>query len=78
MAIGLSYLLPLEVSFSCWFFFFLRKLEYVPGKPEATGPNPPAAPVPKGSDGKPMYDDSKPYEDRVLNKAIDALRARLR
>ena len=29
MAIGLIYLLPTDVSFSCWFFFFLRKLEDV-------------------------------------------------
>ena len=29
MAIGLAYLLPTDVSFSCWFFFFLRKLEDV-------------------------------------------------
>jgi hypothetical protein len=29
MVIGLTYLLPLDVSFSCWFFFFLRKLEDV-------------------------------------------------
>jgi hypothetical protein len=29
MVIGLTYLLPLDVSFSCWFFFLLRKLEDV-------------------------------------------------
>ena len=29
LAIGLTYLLPLDVSFSCWFCFFLRKLEDV-------------------------------------------------
>ncbi len=29
MAIGLTYFLPLDVSFSCWFFFLLRKLEDV-------------------------------------------------
>ena len=28
-AIGLSYLLPLDVSFSCWFFYWLTKLENV-------------------------------------------------
>jgi hypothetical protein len=29
MAIGLTYFLPLDVSFSCWFFFVLRKMEDV-------------------------------------------------
>jgi hypothetical protein len=29
MVIGLTYLLPLDVAFSCWFFFALRKLEDV-------------------------------------------------
>ncbi len=29
MVIGLTYLLPLDISFSCWFFFFLRKFEDV-------------------------------------------------
>ncbi|HLY66986.1 MAG TPA: DUF6785 family protein, partial [Chloroflexota bacterium] len=29
MVIGLTYLLPLGVAFSCWFFFLLRKLEDV-------------------------------------------------
>jgi hypothetical protein len=29
MAIGLTYLLPQDVSFSCWFFFLLRRLEDV-------------------------------------------------
>lgn len=55
----------------------MRRLEFVPGKPEATGPNPPTAPVPKGNDGKPLYDEKKPYEDRVLNKAIEELRKKL-
>lgn len=29
MAIGIAFLLPLDVSFSCWFFFFLRKAQDV-------------------------------------------------
>lgn len=29
LVIGLTYLLPLDVSFSCWFFFLLRKMEDV-------------------------------------------------
>ncbi len=28
-AIGLSYLLPLDVSFSCWFFYWLTKMENI-------------------------------------------------
>jgi carboxyl-terminal processing protease len=58
----------------------LRKLDYVAGKPEVVGPNPPPAaamPIPKGQDGKPMWDESKPYEDRQLNKALDYLRKKL-
>lgn len=51
----------------------MRKLEYVPGKPGAVGPNPPPPPTPKGSDGKPLVDDTKPFEDRVLNRALEAV-----
>jgi len=55
----------------------MMKLEYVAGKPGAVGPNPPAPPTPKGTDGKPLIDDSKPFDDRVLNRALDALRSKL-
>src|SRR5207244_1055507 len=55
-----------------------RRLDYVAGRPDVVGPNPPAAPTPKGADGKPLVDDSKPFEDRVLNKAVEAIRAKLR
>lgn len=55
----------------------MRKLEYVPGKPGAVGPNPPPPPTPKGSDGKPLVDESKPFEDRVLNRALEAVRKKL-
>lgn len=30
-AIGMAFLLPLELSFSCWFFYVLRKIEAVAG-----------------------------------------------
>jgi len=30
-AIGLAYFLPLDLSFSCWFFYLFRKLEWVGG-----------------------------------------------
>jgi carboxyl-terminal processing protease len=55
----------------------LRKLDYVVGKPGAVGANPPPPPqVPKDANGKPLIDESKPFEDRVLNKAIEAIRGK--
>lgn len=60
--------------------FELRKLDYVAGKPEVVGPNPPPLPnfpAPKGKDGKPLWDDSKPFEDTQLNKALDYLKKKL-
>ncbi|HEX4612544.1 MAG TPA: S41 family peptidase [Urbifossiella sp.] len=56
----------------------MRRLEFVAGRPDAVGPNPPTAPTPRGADGKPLVDDSKPFEDRVLNKAVEEIRAKLR
>lgn len=55
----------------------VRKLDYVAGKPGAVGANPPTAPTPKGMDGKPLVDDSKPFEDRVLKRAIEAIKQKL-
>jgi carboxyl-terminal processing protease len=55
-----------------------RRHDFVAGRPDVVGPNPPAAPTPRGADGRPLVDDSKPFEDRVLNKAVEAIRARLR
>ena len=55
----------------------MRKLEYVAGKPGAVGPNPPGPPPIKGADGKPLVDESKPFDDRVLNKALEAVRNKL-
>jgi carboxyl-terminal processing protease len=55
----------------------LFKVQWVAGKPSAVGPNPPAAPTPKGADGKPLVDDSKPFEDRQLKAAIDAIKKKL-
>src|SRR5262249_56450533 len=55
----------------------MRKLDWVAGKPAVVGPNPPKAPTPKGRDGKPLIDDSKPFEDRVLNRALEHLRKEL-
>lgn len=58
----------------------MQKVKYVAGKPDAVGPNPPApTPVkpPKGQDGKPLWDDSKPFEDLPMNRALDYLRKKL-
>lgn len=55
----------------------MAKLEYVAGKPGAGGPAGRPLPIPKGADGKPLIDDSKPFEDRVLNKAVEAIKAKL-
>ena len=54
-----------------------RKLQWVAGKPSAVGPNPPPAPTLKGTDGKPLVDDSKPFVDKPLNAAVEALKKRL-
>jgi carboxyl-terminal processing protease len=62
------------------FFHELDKLHYVAGKPEVVkdvyGPNPPRPPVvvPNGDDGKPLWDESKPYEDPQLKRALEHLR----
>jgi carboxyl-terminal processing protease len=53
----------------------MRRLDFVAGRPDVVGPNPPAAPMPKGADGRPLVDESKPFEDRVLQKAVEVLRA---
>ena len=58
------------------FAFEMMKRDYVPGKPGFVGPNPPPLPVPKDSDGKPIIDESKAYVDRVLQKAIEAVRSK--
>ncbi|HEV3387149.1 MAG TPA: hypothetical protein VG097_20185, partial [Gemmata sp.] len=44
------------------------------------GPNPPPpTPVkpPKGQDGKPLWDDSKPFDDQPMNRALEYLRKKL-
>lgn len=55
----------------------LFKAHWVAGKPSVVGPNPPPAPTPKGADGKPIVDDSKPFEDRQLKAAIDVIKKKL-
>ena len=55
----------------------MYKLEHVAGKPGA-GVTLRPVPVPKGADGKPIIDDTKPFDDRVLNKAVEALKETLK
>ncbi len=51
------------------------KLQWVAGKPDVAKPRP--APTPKGADGKPLVDDSKPFVDQPLNKAVEVLKKKL-
>lgn len=55
-----------------------EKRRWVAGKPAAVGPNPPLPPVPKGEDGKPVVDESKPFVDQQLQRAIEVLKNKLR
>jgi carboxyl-terminal processing protease len=57
----------------------MQKLKYVAGKPDVVGPNPPPAPPlnPKGRDGKPLLDESKPFDDKTMNRALEYLRKKL-
>jgi carboxyl-terminal processing protease len=57
----------------------MLKLKYVAGKPDVVGPNPPPAPPvnPKGQDGKPLLDESKPFDDQTMNRAMEYLRKKL-
>jgi carboxyl-terminal processing protease len=56
------------------------KQDYIAGRPdvvaEVYGDSPPRPPlqVPQGKDGKPLWDDSKPFEDRQLKHAVEHLR----
>ncbi|HEV3437812.1 MAG TPA: S41 family peptidase [Gemmata sp.] len=57
----------------------MQKLKYVAGKPDVVGPNPPPAPPinPKGQDGKLLLDESKPFDDRPMTRALEYLRKKL-
>jgi carboxyl-terminal processing protease len=59
----------------------IDKLKFTAGRPDVAGAgsNPPKLnfPVPKDKDGKPLWDDSKPFEDRPLNRALEHLRKKL-
>ncbi len=51
------------------------KLQWVAGKPDVVKPRP--APTPKSIDGKPLVDESKPFVDQPLKKAIELLKKKL-
>ena len=53
------------------------KLQWVAGKPGVEGLKPGPAPTPKGLDGKPLMDDSKPFVDQPLNKALEVLKKKI-
>jgi hypothetical protein len=58
----------------------MQKVRYVAGKPDVVGPNPPPPTQlipPKGQDGKPLWDESKPFEDRPMTRALEFLRKKL-
>jgi len=57
--------------------FEVERLDFVSGKPGFATDPAAKPPVPRGTDGRPLYDDTKPFEDRVLNKAVEALRKRV-
>lgn len=52
------------------------RLDWVAGKPSVVGANPPKAPFPKRT-GKRLYDENTPFEDKVLNRALQHLRKEL-
>ena len=58
--------------------FEMEKLKFVAGRPDLVGPNPPKSSlqVPK-KDGKALWDESQPFEDRQLNRALDHLKLKL-
>lgn len=61
------------------YLFEMEKLKFTAGRPDLVGSNPPKSTLqaPKDKDGRPMWDDSKPFEDRPLNRALEHLRKKL-
>ncbi|MCI0705209.1 MAG: S41 family peptidase [Planctomycetia bacterium] len=55
----------------------LYKSQWLAGKPSVVGPTQPPPPTPKDDNGKPIIDDSKPFEDPQLLKAVEYLRKKL-
>lgn len=58
----------------------MRLRDFVGGKPAAGGPAAarPRPPTPKRADGKPLFDESKPFDDRPLAKAVEVLKEKLK
>jgi carboxyl-terminal processing protease len=61
------------------YIYEMEKLKFTAGRPDVVGSKPPKPPVqvPKDKDGKPLWDDSKPFEDRPLDRALEHLRKKL-
>lgn len=52
--------------------------KFTPGRPDMIAPRPPPPVVaPKGPDGKPLWDDTKPFEDKQLIRAEEQIRKKL-
>jgi carboxyl-terminal processing protease len=60
------------------YVFEMERIKYAAGRPDVVGPKPPpyVLPVPKDN-GKPMWDESKPFEDRQMIRALEYLRNKL-
>ncbi|MCS7020895.1 MAG: S41 family peptidase [Gemmataceae bacterium] len=57
----------------------MEKLRFVPGRPDVVGPNPPPFPIPiPQKEGKPLWNESQPFQDRPLLRAVEYLRSRQR
>jgi carboxyl-terminal processing protease len=57
----------------------VERMDYVAGKPGFVGATPPPPPpAPRRTDGTAYFDENKPFEDVVLNKAIEVLRAKVK
>lgn len=56
----------------------MEKLRFVPGRPDVVGPQPPPFPIPVPQrNGKPLWDENQPFQDRPLLRALEHLRAQL-
>jgi carboxyl-terminal processing protease len=61
------------------YLYEMEKLKFAAGRPDVVGANPPksALPVPRDKDGKPLWDEGKPFEDRQLERALEHLKKKL-
>ncbi len=71
---------PLTEQDKLRYDYEMEQLQFVPGRPDVVGANPPPfpLPVPKKKDGQPYWDPNQPFVDRPLERAIQYLQDRLR